>query len=178
MFLRTWRFITITLAALSSGMAFCHALELPAKLKYDAALWVSVQHTLYRAFGVEGVGAWIEAGAVLAAVVLPFLVRQNRLAFWWTLAGTACFVVAHAIWWMFVFPANAQVAQWTPGAVPTDWTRWRDQWEYTHAIRFGLMLAGLCAFVLSVLVETPRTYFDDGETSPRTFQDDRAHATR
>jgi hypothetical protein len=31
MFLRIWQFITIILAALTMGSAYCHALELPAK---------------------------------------------------------------------------------------------------------------------------------------------------
>src|SRR5258708_2230966 len=117
MFLRLWRFITIILTALSMGMAFCLPLELPAKMGYDAALWVMVQHSLYRALGVEGVGAWIEVAAVLAAIVLSFLVRQRRPVFYWTVAAAVCLVVAHVIWWLFVFPANAEVARWTAETV-------------------------------------------------------------
>ncbi|WP_416668720.1 hypothetical protein [Egbenema bharatensis] len=38
MLVRTWRFVTILLSALVTGMAFCHALELPAKTQYSASL--------------------------------------------------------------------------------------------------------------------------------------------
>jgi hypothetical protein len=155
MFLQEWRFITIILTALTMGMAFCHMLELPAKMSYDAALWVRIQHTLYRAFGAQGVGAWIELASILTTIVLSFLIRQRRPAFYWTVAATVCLVVAHVIWWLFVFPANAELARWTTETVPADWTRWRARWEYAHATRFGLMLAGLSALVLSILVETP-----------------------
>jgi hypothetical protein len=39
--------------------------------------------------------------------------------------------------------------------MPADWTRVRDQWETTHAVRFALQLAGLSALLLSVIAETP-----------------------
>lgn len=34
-----WRFATIMLAALNMGMAWCHVLELPAKMRYDGQEW-------------------------------------------------------------------------------------------------------------------------------------------
>lgn len=42
MFVRTWRFITLILAALTMGTAYAHALELPAKMHYDATLWTTI----------------------------------------------------------------------------------------------------------------------------------------
>ncbi|QYO62228.1 hypothetical protein [Leptolyngbya sp. 7M] len=38
MVLRTWRFITLILAALTMGTAYAHALELPAKMKSEGKL--------------------------------------------------------------------------------------------------------------------------------------------
>ena len=75
MFLRIWQFATTLLAALNMGTAWRHALELPAKRRYDAPQWTRVRQTLYRSFGKEGVGAWVEAVSVLEAGVLAFLVR-------------------------------------------------------------------------------------------------------
>jgi hypothetical protein len=46
MVLQTWRFITLILAALSMGRAFCHTLELPAKLQYDGSLYLTLQNSL------------------------------------------------------------------------------------------------------------------------------------
>jgi len=67
------------------GMALCHLLEMPAKIAYDGALWLTLLQTLYRTFGT--IGAFIEVGAVVTAVVLVFLVRRRWPAFGSTLGG-------------------------------------------------------------------------------------------
>jgi len=65
MLLLIWRFITFLLAALTLGMAFCHLLEMSPKMKYDVALYTTLQQTLYRNFGVP-LGAAIETSRALA----------------------------------------------------------------------------------------------------------------
>lgn len=157
MFLRTWRFITILLTALLTGATFCHTLELPAKMHYSATLYLTLQKSLYWMFGPQGVGASIEVGAVVTTLVLAFLVRKRRPAFFLTLAATGCLLIAFPVlFFLFNSPVNAV---WsgvtTPESIPSDWTRLRDQWEYSHAVRFGLHLLALSALVLSVILETP-----------------------
>jgi hypothetical protein len=73
------------------------------------------------------------------------------------MAGAACLVLAHALFWLLVYPVNQEFAAWTPAALPPDWTRWRDQWEFTHAARAGLFLLGFCALLASVLVGRSRS---------------------
>ena len=41
-FVKAWRLVTTLLAALSMGMAFCHLLEMRAKMSYDPALWLKL----------------------------------------------------------------------------------------------------------------------------------------
>jgi hypothetical protein len=136
------------------GMAFCHTLELPAKMGYDATLWTTLQQSLYWGFG--HIGGFIEGATVfLAAPVLSFLVRKRRPAFQWTLAGTVCLVLAFIVFLAFTEPMNREIFQWTPQSVSADWTRVRNQWEYSHATRFVLQLIGFGALLISVLVETP-----------------------
>ncbi|MBD2357950.1 hypothetical protein H6G41_25620 [Tolypothrix sp. FACHB-123] len=94
MFLRIWRSLTIILVALFTGLEFAHILELPAKMQYDGALYVTIQNSLYRYFGAPGPGAFITVGAVLWAIALTVLVRKRQSAFWWTLAGTVCLLIA------------------------------------------------------------------------------------
>jgi Domain of unknown function (DUF1772) len=156
MLLQAWRFITIMLASLSMAMAFCHLLEMPPRLGWDASLWVGTTVT-GNVFGLFGtVGAAIETLAWVAAVVLAYLVRQRAvITRWLTLSGAALYVLAFAAWWAFVFPVNREIATWTPGTQPQDWSAWRAQWEYAHAARAVLQIAGLAALVLSVLVEVP-----------------------
>ncbi len=154
MFLRTWRLIAIVFAALTMGTAFCHALEFPAKLGYDGALYTRINTSLYWGFG--HIGGFIEAATVfLAAPVLTLLVRKRRPSFGWTLVGTVCFALAFIVFVVFTEPMNRQIFQWLAESVPADWTRVRNQWEYSHIARFVLQLIGLGALVLSILMETP-----------------------
>jgi hypothetical protein len=152
MFLRVWRFLTIIFISLSMAMAFCHLLQLPPRMSYDGAQWVTT-HSLYQLFGT--VGALIEVSALLFATILLLAVWRRRPAFQWTLFGTVCLFAAHGAWWMFIAPANVEIATWTLDTIPADWTWWRSQWEYTQAARAILEILGLSALVLSVLVETP-----------------------
>ncbi len=164
MFLRIWRFVTIILAVLTVGTSYAHALELPAKINYDAALWTTLQQSLYWGFG--HIGGYFEGITVLlAAPMLTFLVRKRQPAFQWTLTGMICFVLAFfVVFFAFTEPMNREIFQWTPQSVPADWTRARNQWEYSHVARFILQLTGLGAFLISVLVETPVERFHDRVT--------------
>ena len=42
MLIKTWRFVTVLLVALLLGLAFAHVLERPAKMPYDADLYVAL----------------------------------------------------------------------------------------------------------------------------------------
>lgn len=165
MFLKTWRFITIVLTALLLGTTFAHVLELPSKMSYEASLYVTLNRPggLYQGFGT--IGSVVETTAILASVVLSFLVRKHRPAFGWTLLGTVCLAIALVIWFIFIAPVNAEIDTWTLNSIPADWTRWRNQWEYTHATRFVIHLIGFSALLISVLLETSTHRFRDRVTS-------------
>jgi hypothetical protein len=155
MLLRFWRLVTILLVALSMATAFCHLLEMPAKLKVDGALWLKLLQTLYPpAFGTVGGAA--EVGALIMVVSLVFLVRNRRSrAFGWTLLAAICMVATHAAFWVWVSPVNAIMLPLTPDTLPSDWIRLRNQWEYTHAARAILQIVSLGAVVFSTLIEIP-----------------------
>jgi len=144
------------LTSLSLSLSVAHLLELPQRMRFDQQLWVKVTvvENVYRLFG--SVGAVFEVGAILTAIVLVFLVRRRGLTFYWTLSGAILLVLAFVSWIMFVAPMNAEFAKWLTNPVPQDWTRYRDQWEYAHAINAFIKIVGLSLLVLSVLVETPR----------------------
>jgi len=154
MFLRIWRFITITLTALLMGATFCHVLASPAKMRYPAELYLTLHRTLYMTFGPPNIGAFIEIGAILAALALVFLTRKRRPAFRLTLAGAAFLVAGLVVYFVFVEPANVAMKAMSLNAPPADWTRWRDQWEYGHIARFIFHLLGFSALALSIIFET------------------------
>ena len=157
MTIRRWRFITLVLAALALTMESAHVLELPQKMQYGAQMYAAVNTTLYRYFAI--VGGIYQIGSIVAAAVLAFIVRKRSLSFHWTLAGFLCFLLAFGVWLAVVAPVNTQVAdalRAAPESVPEVWLCLRNRWEYGHVTGFVLQLAGFCALVLSVLVETPK----------------------
>lgn len=159
MFIKNWRFLTIMLTALSLGPALGHQLELPAKMTYDGALWLTVSKTLYATFGT--VGAAFEVGAVIATLVLAILVRERRPAFGWTILAAVCVILTHAAFWIWLAPVNATIAALTVDTLPADWMALRNQWEYTHAARAALQIVALGALAISILVETPANVSKD-----------------
>lgn len=152
--LRTCRFVTLLLAALGLTLGAAHVLELPPKMQYDAEMYAAVTSTLYPLFG--SVGAVIQMGAVLAAVVLTFLVR-GRPAFLLTLLGALGLVLSLVLWGVLVAPVNAEwlrVIESAPESVPEAYLRLRPRWEYGHVAAFAAWLIGFGLLVLSVLKET------------------------
>jgi hypothetical protein len=140
--------VAVVAAALTMGLTFAHTLELPQKLGYDAATWTRIQQSLYLYFGV--VGGAVEVAATIAAVAFAVRARGQpggRLA----TIGAACFVTALAWWFAVVNTANAQIGSWTVGAAPSDWERWRAQWEFGHAAHFALTLAGFLMLLLAIV---------------------------
>ena len=155
--LRVWRFLAIILAALALTMTSAHVLEMPQKMQYDAQLYSAVNTTMYRYFAI--VGGVYSMGSIIAAGVLAFLVRRDRAVFRWALAGALLLVLWFVSWLTLVAPVNNQVAtalQSSPAGVSALWMQLRRRWEYGHAIGFVLQLLGLCALLISVLVDTSR----------------------
>jgi len=155
-FIRAWRFITLMLASFSLSLSMAHLLELPQRMQFDQQLWVRVTvfENVYKLFG--SVGAVFEITAILTAIVLIFLVSKRGSTFYWTLGGAIILVLAFVSWIVFVAPMNAEFARWLTNPIPADWTRYRDQWEYAHAVNAFIKIIGLSLLVISVLVETPK----------------------
>ena len=150
--IRTWRFISLLLAALAMGMHLAHALELAPKMQWSAELYLPVQTTLYKWFGM--IGPVFEVGALISVSILAFLLRARRPSFQFTLVSSISIVLALLAWVLFVLPANAQILQWQPGDIPSDWTHWRDQWQFGQAGIFFLHLIGFSSLIRSVIAES------------------------
>jgi hypothetical protein len=153
--IRIWRFVTILLVALLQGLAFAHVLERPAKMQYDAALYLTLQKTLYVAWGPPNIGAFLEPAAIVATIVLAFLLRRSPRAFWLT-AGAACTLLLAfpVVFFWLVAPTNAAFA--SPASIPPNWVELRMNWEYGHALQFALQFAALSLITLSILIDEGR----------------------
>ena len=125
-------------------------------MQFDQQLWVrvTVVENVYKLFGT--VGAAFEITAILTAIILAFLVRKRGSTFYWTLGGAIFLVLAFVSWIVFVAPMNAEFARWLTNPVPADWMRYRDQWEYAHAVNAVIKIIGLGLLTISMLVETSK----------------------
>lgn len=124
-------------------------------MQYSASQYITVQNSLYVAFGPPNIGAFIEFAAPLSAIGLAVLVRKRRPAFQLTLVAIAFMLLAFpVIFFAFTEPANTIIRSATPESIPANWEQLRNQWEYSHLARFFCHLAALSALVFSVLVET------------------------
>ena len=79
-----WRFVTIILVALVTGLAFAHLLERPAKMQYSAERYVSLQRTLYVHWGPPSIGGFLEPAAIVATIIQAYRVRRQRRTMWLT----------------------------------------------------------------------------------------------
>ena len=153
MALRLWRFSSIMSTAVGMSAAFAHLMELPAKMDYDRELYVRLHRTLYPNFGrIAGVA---EVLAVVTTAGLAWHTRNRRpSALPLTAAAAGFLIAAHGTFWSLVHPANKTMASWSLEAIPAEWEHWRDQWEYSHAIRAFLVTGALGTLVYSALQET------------------------
>jgi hypothetical protein len=154
MLIKAWRFATIMLVAISLTAAFAHLMELPAKMEYDASLYVMLHRTLYPNYG--RIAGPAEGIALLASLGLAWRVRRRGKAFPLTLAAAVCQVLAMTLFLALIQPVNRTMASWPLDEIPPEWTALRDRWEYSHAVRAFLTLTALGALVLSVIRETPQ----------------------
>lgn len=152
MLLKTLRFISLLLTALTLAPLYAHVLELPGKMTLSGAEWLAVQHNLYGGFALSG--AFSEILGLLATLALAVLVRKRRLAFALTLVAALCFVGMLVVFALGNNPINGQIAAWTPATLPANWRQARDAWEACHATSAGLAAVAFCTLLIATLCDT------------------------
>ncbi|HEY3486872.1 MAG TPA: DUF1772 domain-containing protein [Gammaproteobacteria bacterium] len=158
MLLMAWRFITIFLVALTTGLAFAHVLQMPAKMLYDATLYMTLQKTLYIAWGPAHIGGILEPAAIVSTLLLVVAVRRRRRAYWLSLGAVIALLLAFPlVYFMLVEPVNKIFLE--TNVIPANWMQLRVDWETGHAIRFMLQFIALGLLLLSVLLETGKKKF-------------------
>lgn len=155
MWLRIWRYGALMLAALTMAMSFAHAMEMPARMSWDAALWTAttVDGALYIMFGTLG-GAIVVLNLVALIVVAILMRRHRNPARRLSLIAAGFYVLSFILFWIVIAPVNSEMATWAGGNIPEDWSRWRLRWETGHLVNAVLQLIGFAALCWSVLEET------------------------
>jgi hypothetical protein len=110
------RFVSLLLVALIFGLALCHVMEIPGKLRLNGPEWLVVQQNLYITFGAP-IGAAIEVASIVATWLLVVLVRKRRPASHWTVAAAICVSAGLAEWFAVVAPMNMIFGAWTAGTM-------------------------------------------------------------
>jgi hypothetical protein len=141
--------LAAVLVALVLATTFAHVLELPAKLGYDASLYVELQKSLYQQWGPPNPAGFLEPVAIVAVVILAMTTRRNPSAFRLAVAAALVLLVAFPLLYFWrVEPANEYFRALLEGnTIPADWVSWRLRWETGHLARF---VAHLTAFVLLI----------------------------
>src|SRR5262245_8329652 len=122
--LRIWRTSSVMLTAMAMTATDAHLMELPAKMRYEAPLYVRLHRTLYSTFG--GIAGPAEALALVSTLGLAWWTRQRRPeAFPSVAVAAGALVCAHALYWSVVQPVNDEMARWSLDAIPVDWASWR-----------------------------------------------------
>lgn len=152
MLLKFVRFLNLLLVALTLGMTFCHALEHLGKVQLSGPDWLMLQHHVYMAYGV--VGAIIEVTAIITTWIVFAQLRGWKLARLLTLIAALCSSAALGVWFAYVEPVNTALNAWTADTLPSDWARFRDQWEGGHAVGAALFAIAFGALVAAILSET------------------------
>lgn len=153
--LKLLRFVAILLVALTAGLALAHVLEQSAKMQYDAALYITLQKSLYVQWGPPQVGGFLEPAATAATGLLAFFVRKSKRALWLSLGSLFALLLAFpVIFFWLVAPGNVAFLAATPPSIPANWIDLRSNWETGHAIRFALQFAALSLLVLSLALDS------------------------
>jgi hypothetical protein len=155
MLLKVLRFIVIMVAALSLSVGVGHLMQLPSRMAWDQYLWVgsTVQGGFYSLSGP--VGVLLQAASLIGLIVLAALERRHKEpGFGMTAVAALLFGAGFILWWLLVYPANVELANWVNGPVPDDWTAWRARWEWGQAANGIVQLLGFAALIASLLAGT------------------------
>jgi hypothetical protein len=144
--------VALTVAALSLGPSFAHALESWPRLAiWSPDLWreATVFNAQYALF--QYVGGPLDVAAVVLSAILAYLFRADQPKFGLAVTATVLFV-----WAVWVAPVNAILATWpqaaTPGPVPENFDDIRTRWESGHIVIAALKLLGFMALSLAVVM--------------------------
>ena len=146
-----FRLVTILSVALLTGLAFAHVLESPAKMQYNAQLYVTLQKSLYVQWGPPHGGGVLEPFAIASTGLLVFSLRGKRRSRMLSLGALGLLLLAFpVVFFLWVAPANAAFHATVLPQVPAGWAELRSQWERGHALRFVLQFTALTLLVLSL----------------------------
>lgn len=149
--LEIWQFINILLLSLVTAVFWGTWLGLSRSMaSLSDETFIEVGHAMIGNLGT--IMAVLMPAAMLATFPVLYLqYRRRSKAFYLTLVGLILFIVALLITLLVEVPLDNQFAQWTVSTLPGNWQELRDRWEWFHAIRSWVAVAGLALLLAGAL---------------------------
>lgn len=115
----------------------------------SAALYTEKMQHAIRVIGTPLFAA--QPTTAFSTVILTFLSRRDRPAFYLLIAACICFLtgVLHTVFGNI--PLLNQIATWNMIAPPSDWKAVADNWWWIHTSRFLVQAGGLSLLILVAL---------------------------
>ena len=139
------RFTTMLFTAITLSALMAHLLELRVKINLSKEDYQNVQQ-IYSGWQWLGI---FEIGVILLTLIWVIIDRKAPTIYPLLLSALVCFIVSIVIFFTYTFPANQATDNWTN--LPGNWAELRKTWEYSHAIRAILSLAGFSVLVIALL---------------------------
>ncbi|HOY17613.1 MAG TPA: DUF1772 domain-containing protein [Haliscomenobacter sp.] len=139
------RFIAMLFTAITLSALMTHLLELRVKINLSKDSYQTVQ-AIYSGWQWLGI---FEIGAILLTLIWVMIDRKASNIYPLLLSALVCFIISIVIFFTYTFPTNQATDNWTN--LPGNWDELRKTWEYSHAIRAILSLAGFSILVISLL---------------------------
>jgi hypothetical protein len=143
MAVRSLGVLALVFSALSLIPYGAHLFALPNKIGMTEAQYFIAQ-SVYQGW------AWFSVvliPAMLIDVAFAVVLRGDRPAFIFAVAGCAAMAATLVIFFAWTYPANVATQNWTVS--PPNWDELRRQWEYSHAVNAGLNFVAFCLVALA-----------------------------
>jgi hypothetical protein len=140
-----FKFASIFLLGLVSGVSFSHLLQRGPKKTLPAAHFLAVQQGLLRNYGPVIGG--LEVVSVLSTLAMAIVTWEQSVVRLLALLASACVLVMVMIWAVWINPINKTVNSWTPESIPPNWADLRDRWHFLHTIRLLLSVIAFSAVI-------------------------------
>ena len=143
--LKAVQFVALVFTALALVPYGAHLFSLPNKIGMTQEHYFIAQR-VYDGWWLMG---FILFPAMAFDLILAIMLRAERPAFYFALAGCISLAATLAVFFAFTQPANAATQNWT--AVPAGWEELRTRWEYSHAVNAILTFASFCFITLATI---------------------------
>ncbi len=143
--LKAVQFLALVFTALALIPGGAHLFSLLNKIGMPQGQYFIAQ----RAYDGWWMMGFVLIPAMAINLILAIMLRAERPAFYFALAGCVCLAATLAVFFAFTQPGNAATENWT--VVPANWEYLRTRWEYSHAVNAILTFVSFCLMTLAVL---------------------------